>query len=191
MIVALRRLSADFLKKYKLTNMFFPNFRIKLRLNGKGFTLVEILVAVVIVVIIIGAAIGVFASVSRSKQKIALLKEVEDNARYAMECMSRDIRMASELGAGESMTCDSELDFAGDKRYLLQNDTIKIRRVPPDYEPLTSSEVKVTDLQFCVFDKNADGDDIHPSVTILMAVESAKDSSIKLRIQTTVSTKIY
>ena len=166
--------------------------------NKKGFTLIEILVAITIFSILITIVLGIFSSTLQIRQRYNQIKEIEDNARYTMELMSREIRMAQSIDAGEATSPpDSEIDFtnsfaeaisfcradstgtcdsSGD--YLAKNNTV-----------LTSNKVKITNLTFYV--NNFDlVNGPHPRVTISMTM-SSNDDSVSMNFQTTVSLRNY
>ena len=172
--------------------MFFLEIKTKLNLHKKGFTLIETLVAVTMVALIITTAIGIFISTAGSGQRITQLKTVEDNARYSMEVMSRELRMALTVysdGAGE---CNDELDFINangeSERYSLSDGQL-IKTVTGVSETITSQKVRVSELDFCVNDFV--NEDVQPRINILMTVESVKNPSVKISLQTTVSIRAY
>ena len=172
--------------------MFFLEIKTKLNLNKKGFTLFETLIAVAMVALIIATVIGIFLSTAGGERRVTQLKTVEDNARYSMETMSREIRMGLALYSDEAGECDDELDFVNangeSERYGLSNGQL-IKTVTGVSEAITSQKVKVSELDFCV--NNFVGEDVQPRVTILITIESAKDPLAKISLQTTVSLRAY
>lgn len=60
----------------------------------KGYTIVEIMVAITIFVVIIAAPVGFLISTLKAQQKILFSQELLDNTSYAIEYMSRALRMA-------------------------------------------------------------------------------------------------
>jgi prepilin-type N-terminal cleavage/methylation domain-containing protein len=177
--------------------MSFLKAKTKIIFCDKGFTLVEILVASFIALLVIAAAIGVFVSTVSGEKKVAQLKTVEDNARYAMETMSREIRMAHEISSTMSGECTSTLTFENSEGevqeyYLsaLPGGGQQLRKfVSSDDEPITSPEVNVGELIFCVNDFDALG--IQPRASINITLESVDDSSSTISLQTTVSIRIF
>ena len=79
-------------------------------MKEKSFTLIELLVSITIFVLVVAAAIGIFVSSLQGKQRVNQLKEIEDNARYAMEIMSREIRMGT-ISNSQAGNNDSDLIF--------------------------------------------------------------------------------
>ena len=159
--------------------------------KNQGFTLIELLVSITIFVLVVAAAIGIFVSSLQGKQRVNQLKEIEDNARYAMELMSREIRMAQGIAGDEAGTANSEIDFSSVKfcransggncdsngNYLARNNNL-----------VTSNRIKINNLIFYVNDFSTDVD--QPRVTISMTVASS-DDSVKMNFQTTISPRIY
>ncbi len=62
---------------------------------SKGFSLVELMVAMLIGLLVIAAAAGIFLTNRRTYTATENLSRVQENARFAFELMSRDIREAS------------------------------------------------------------------------------------------------
>lgn len=77
--------------------------------NRKAFTLVEILTVVVLGAIIISAAYGVYLASYKSYKYNSESAELTQNARIALERMSREIRQAQEIINPQTMppTADS------------------------------------------------------------------------------------
>lgn len=61
----------------------------------KGFSLVELMVAMLIGLLVVAAAVGIFLTNRRTYAATENLSRVQENARFAFELMSRDIREAS------------------------------------------------------------------------------------------------
>lgn len=63
-----------------------------------GFTLVELMVALTLGLIVIAALIGVFIANNQNYRQNEALAVVQDNARFALDVMSRDLAMAGYWG---------------------------------------------------------------------------------------------
>jgi len=180
--------------------------RLNVKIN-KGFTLIEMMVAVLIFSIVVGAVIGVFVSALQVQRYNLAYQQLLDQTSYAMEYMSRAIRMA--------VKDDGACGFSGNN-YRVSNDNTKIEfqnyegdcqefyldtSVDPnqlvtskgaDYLdiPLTSNNLNVTSLNFGV--TGAPGsefsDDVQPRVTIFMGIQrEGAGPQPKITIQTTIS----
>jgi type II secretory pathway pseudopilin PulG len=63
--------------------------------TNKGFTLIEIMVATVIFMLIMVSAIGALVTTSHSAKKAKALRSAMDNVNYAMDNVSRNLRLGS------------------------------------------------------------------------------------------------
>ncbi|KPJ73628.1 hypothetical protein AMJ48_00105 [Parcubacteria bacterium DG_74_1] len=171
--------------------MSFLKAKIKLSFSNQGFTLIELFVTSFIVILVITVAIGVFVSSVTGEKEVTRIKTVEDNARYAMETMSREIRTAQEITSPPGV-CSNSLDFFSStgfpQRYGLDSQKL-MAGIGLNSRSLTSSEVNVSELVFCVNDFV--GEDVQPRVTIAMNIESVSDPSSSISLQTTVSIMSY
>ncbi len=77
-----------------------------LRAPQTGLTLIELMVAMTLGLIIMGAAVQVFSANKKSYRLNSALARVQENGRFAMQSMARDIRMAGYVG------CRSRVQFA-------------------------------------------------------------------------------
>jgi type IV pilus assembly protein PilW len=75
------------LKGHELGAPTFPR-------RAVGFSLVELLVAMTIGLVVLGGLYGVFTIQNKTFSKQELIVEMQQNARAAMDMMSREIRMA-------------------------------------------------------------------------------------------------
>ena len=69
-----------------------------------GFTLVELMVAMLISLLLMGGVIQVFSSSSKSYRNHEGLSRIQENGRFAMEFLSRDIRMADFWGCANTIS---------------------------------------------------------------------------------------
>ena len=70
----------------------------------RGYTLIEVMVAVGIFTIVIAAPTGFFVSSLKGQQKALASQEVLDETSYALEYISRSLRMAK-----KELNCESKL----------------------------------------------------------------------------------
>jgi prepilin-type N-terminal cleavage/methylation domain-containing protein len=73
-------------------------------LDRSGFTIVELLVVMLISGLVISSAVGLLKTVRSSSRTERLVVDVQDNARYAISMLTRDL-----MEAGQGM--DPSLDF--------------------------------------------------------------------------------
>ena len=68
------------------------------RSRTAGLTLVELLVAMTLGLVILGSVIGVFSGNRRTSQLNAAMTNMQENARFALNTIASDIRMAGHQG---------------------------------------------------------------------------------------------
>jgi len=157
--------------------------------NKKGLTLIELIIALAIFSIVVLLVSDIFLDVIKGQRRSIGIQNIEENLRYTLERMSREIRM-SEVKTGEGTF--SSLDITAHKptgdedvSYKLSSDEITRNDIP-----ITSKNtVKITELKFYV-KKNS----VQPRVTIVIKAESkdGKQEQIsKIHLQTTVVSREY
>lgn len=65
---------------------------------AKGFTLVELLIAITLGLLVLGGVVLVFQSNSQNYRQNEALASLQDNARYALDVLGRDLSMAGYWG---------------------------------------------------------------------------------------------
>jgi len=84
----------------KTTTTFVPLSHLPSR--NLGFSLIELMIAMVLGITVIGGAIAAFSSASRSGELSQAISQLQANARFALDAVSTDIRMAGHLGCASS-----------------------------------------------------------------------------------------
>lgn len=178
---------------------------LNVKMANRGFSLIEILVAIAIFSVIVGTAMGVFASAIKSQKRVLAQQELLDQTSYAMEYISRALRMARKdisgsclttVGAGNNYETDGNrirfLNYLNKcQEFFFENNQIKERKstdsTAANFEaslPLTAQKILVN--QFKV---NLSGQDqidyLQPAVTIFWDILGREQTSMK--IQTTIS----
>lgn len=172
--------------------------------------MVEVLVSVLIFSIITGAAMQVFITAVNSQKKILAQQEVIDQTSYAIEYMSRSIRMAKKDVDG--VCINSKLNYENPDsnessimflklnqseeayfcyRFFLQNDRLMVykKNLMTSEEtvlPLTSTStiLSINSLKFHISDEDQ-YDNLQPAVTIVWDMDGS--DGVVNQIQTTVS----
>jgi prepilin-type N-terminal cleavage/methylation domain-containing protein len=176
----------------------------------RGFTLIEIMVATSIFMIIMLMAMGALVTTSDTAKKSQALRTAMDNVSFAMESMTRTLRMGQDYlcvnsGAGVSLplstltTADCDLSSSGggaivfkpaqhtsqDTAFMISGSTLQ--RCSPGCVDITSPEVSIEDLRFYVRGSDLD-DSIQPSIYItIKGVVTIKGEDSTFAIQTSVS----
>jgi len=184
----------------------------RLRQNKKGFTLVEIMVGVVIFSIMIGAISGLFSSSLRAQRRSLATEEVLGQSSYALEYMSRALRMAKKELFSYPVHCLSNFGYNYENT---AGDTAKIRFIKFDYDQnqdacyefslaagllqetktnlqtgvatsqtLTSADLQISQLKFHLVGQSQN-DDLQPRVTIVADVTGKQN--VEIKIQTSIS----
>lgn len=171
----------------------------------KGFTLIEMMVAVVIFSLIMGAISGLFISVLRVQKRTLASQRLLDQTSYAMEYMSRTLRMAKKDLTGNCITSGTNyqktrggagLKFINYKdecwEFFLESSQLKETRKigTPQQETLglTSSELQIISLNFNLRGESQTDND-QPMVTLFLSIRSVGVGSDQpeIKIQTTIS----
>lgn len=152
--------------------------------NNKGFTLIELMIATVIFMMIMITAIGALVSTSNASKKSKALRSAMDNVNYAMDSMSRNLRLGSNYYCGSvSFPVTQVLDCSGgdelafipaehvdaDTYFRLNLGAIEKceQNKTPQCIGLTAPEVEITDLVFYVRGTDS-SDGVQPSILILV-----------------------
>lgn len=177
-------------------------------MKNKGFTLAELLVTMVIFVAVISAVIAIFGRVLEQQRRTFTLQNVQDNARYALEAIAREVRMADVLtpDIGDPQAGGFEqleiINYKGEEVVFrwFYNEPYKQFKVSRDdgatFTPLTSEDVEITNFQFYVR-KCTTGEDpieVQPRVTVSISIRSADPlykAKTEMYLATTVSTRMY
>ena len=152
-----------------------------------GLTLIELIVAVGIFGLVVVMSISICISVLLSQRRIIALRNVEDNVRFALESMAREIRTGKNFSKNNDL-----LSFTNAKGesiiYGLNNGVIeKSSDGGSSYFSVTGSEANVNYLDFYLMGQ-APGDGLEPRITITIGITSQiGNQSVNLKVQTTIS----
>jgi|YelNatPaOPRAMG01_1025707.scaffolds.fasta_scaffold21176_7 prepilin-type N-terminal cleavage/methylation domain-containing protein len=163
----------------------------KIKEQNSGFTIVEMLVATAIFLTVIGITTGTFLVSLRTQSYLLASVNATENISYALEVMSREIRMGKDFFSPTEDT----LNFLNidDKAvvYRLNSDTLQIERSigGGEFRALTSPDVRVLDLKF-IINGAARDDNQQVKVTILAKIAGyAGRRQIETYLETTVSSR--
>lgn len=173
---------------------------------GRGFTLIEMMVTITIFSIVIGVILGIFIS-GVQQQRIALTGQVLlDQTSYALEYMSRALRMArkellspaclSQNGlnyeitrSGAGLKFINHLQNDDCQEFFLESGQLKYwKKSTGETLPLTSNKLEIAQLKFNLAGESQ-GDNLQPRVTIFSEVKGkgTLEASQRIKIQTTIS----
>ena len=178
----------------------------------KGFTLIELLVAISIFVVAITSITSIYIAIIRSQQKSNIQRLTSQDARYAMETITREVRMATGTDiepairvAGKNLiivTKNWETKETTTKTFSWDNNAILL-----DGQAITSSAVKVTAFtlensiplnEYNPADPTLEKPPRQPVITIAITTEHTEESEetpahrrSKTTLRTTISSRDY
>jgi len=151
---------------------------------------VELLVGAAVFSLTIAVSIGLFTTVMQSQRKSRALQDVQENGRYLMWYISKEIRMSTIDNSEDGDTSQLFLthpehgavtySFGGDGEFLRNG------------EKLNADEVNVVGK--FIIDGKASGDKEWPRVTVAMKVLTAglkPEEAADIKLQTTFSQHQY
>ncbi|MEK7537241.1 MAG: prepilin-type N-terminal cleavage/methylation domain-containing protein [Patescibacteria group bacterium] len=166
-------------------------------MSKKGFTLVELIVAVFIFSVLMVIAVGSFVSALSLQRRALNIKKVEENSRFILELMAREIRVANPInttdngcpGSGTSILTFQH-PVNGLIEYSLSGNQVH-RKVDGADSIISNPDIEVSRLTFCV-SGNAVSDDRQPRVTIILSLKTGGAAAEKANIdlQTTASQRV-
>lgn len=183
-------------------NLFFKKIKAE-----RGVSLIELVVSITLFSVLILSATQIFKMVIDGQRSSISAQNVQENMRYAMEKMSKEIRMAQI----SNKTCDSaainkvfntadagrELYFKNKNgeciTYYLENNRLKIM-VGAVTGFITPAKVEVSNLKFYIDDDLiAAFHSKQPYVTMAMDVKAIGQAihEQRMKIQMTVSSRYY
>lgn len=172
--------------------------------DGRGFTLVEVLVSVGIFSVVMLIATGSVFTIVSANKKTHTLKSVMTNLNFALEDMAREMRVGSGYQCGVSggdcqlgdtifrFTSNRDLDGVGGNdtmEYSFSGGRLYQRRFGTDPSPvaITAAEISITSMKFYVIGSgSSDGKQPRVLITIVGSVGVGQSRST-FKIQTTVS----
>lgn len=174
-----------------------------------GFSLIELIVVLAIFSTVITVVVGSFLVMLQSQRAVLAEKDVAENARFALEYMSRQMRVVNRYdgGAGQPVGCvpiDTSFDTPGESEifflsqsdeclhFFVQNGVLKFENDLGIQDLTSPSEVFVEAISFAATGET-EIDSLQPRVTIAITARGAGDSewanSARATIQTTVSVR--
>ncbi|MDP3003999.1 MAG: type II secretion system protein [Candidatus Azambacteria bacterium] len=152
-----------------------------------GLTLIELIVAIGIFGLVVNMVFGIFGLAIVSQRRIIALRNVEDNIRFTIESMAREVRTGKNFSSSVG-----SLSFTNAKGesviYRLNGGVVeKSSDGGVNYLAVTGSETNVNYLNFYLVGQAA-GDGLQPRVTVIMgATSQVGNQSANSKVQTTIS----
>ena len=178
--------------------------------KNQGFTLAEILITVAILASVFSIVSGLFFSAVQSQRRSLALQDLLKEVSYAMEYMSRQLRMAQKSDAGVPCTGPILKNYATTSNnikfrsyqdtgecleFSLIADRLKVIKdmggPPPLLEDfLTSENIIVESFNVVVIGDDEEDPNTQPKITISLKARAKgekQESRPEIQIQTTVS----
>jgi len=156
----------------------------------RGFTLIEFIVAVAIFVVVVLIAAGALLSIIEANRKTQSSKSVINNLNFALEGMSRSIRVGTDYsGGGSTITF---LNSEGDTVTYRRQGTVVEREIAGGgFTAMTAPEVIIDRLNFFI-DGEDPSDQTQPSVIIVLQGHVGTDPATRtdFSVQTLVSQRL-
>lgn len=174
-----------------------------------GFSLIEMIIAMAIFTVVISVVAMVFSNSSSYQKRILAGQEVENNARYIAEFISRELRTTREINSGQVSSSLNDTDFIfknyrGEIITYCQADAtgacdsiagefvarINGTNPPPTAQIINTSTVRIDNLRFVTNNFSA----LPPQqkiITIFFTVRSVDYPTIKIDMQTSITARLY
>jgi prepilin-type N-terminal cleavage/methylation domain-containing protein len=170
-------------------------------MKNQGFTLIEIAVSLSIFAILITLTMGAFLRGFYLQKKVIEMQAVQREAAYLMEIVSREIRTASDVDAGQAQNTDSSLTISnheGDSLIFCRSSVegVCTNNNTGEYfamgqvgamSVINASDIKVNRLIFYT----SSFTNQQPLVTISMELQSRKDPTVVMSLQSSVAMRLY
>jgi prepilin-type N-terminal cleavage/methylation domain-containing protein len=129
----------------------------------KGFSLLELIIYIAIIGVFLVSVIQFTTTIIRAGEKAKVLNEVQQNARFAMERMKREIRTADGVNTGSStfsshpgvLSLEHDTPALDPTVFDLSSGTLQITQGAGSAIDLTSSKVEVSN--FVLHDRSVSG----------------------------------
>lgn len=152
--------------------------------NGQGFTLIELLVAMTVFITVIMVVLGLFSSAIKAQRKAFAMQNVQENARFLIEFMAKEIRMST-INSSTFGSLSLTRPDGSTVIYTISGGKIE-RTSSLSSGPISSDEVFVSGTFYT--EGIGPGDGLQPKLTIALEIESmgvrAEEKS-EIHIQTT------
>lgn len=178
-----------------------------------GFTLIEVLVSLAIFTIVVTMSVGALMTIIGADAKERNLQSIMTNLTFALDEMTRDIRTGSDYFCGAAvdlptdgtatLNCESggeafAFNEGGESltknasspriAFKVDNGVLKRRLGNGSWEPMTSPNIRLTDVRFYVSGATR-GDAESPTMTLFMkgtAGDNNDPAQSEFNIETTV-----
>lgn len=116
----------------------------------EGFTLIEVLIYIAVSAVMVFVVVGFAREILKVRNKITIVSKVEQNARYAMSRMVKEIREAEDIEVLDQNTIILQVADLGRNPIVfdLGNGILYMKEGQGDFTALTGNDVKVGEVLF-------------------------------------------
>jgi len=155
-----------------------------------GLTMIELIVAIGIFGLVVGMTVGIFVLSIISQRRIIALRNTEDNIRFSIEAMAREMKTGQSFSGGGSSIAFTNARGEAAVYRLNSNVIEKSSDGGASYSAVSGAEIVVNYLNFYLMGQ-AIGDGLEPRVTVAIGVTSSVgNQTANLKIQTTISERL-
>lgn len=179
----------------------------KSKTKHKAFSLVELMVAMSIFFLVITTSTAVFANIMNTKKKTKNTQKNIEDMKYAIELMTKNIRMSSNIGGSSSVvyTHNNSQDKCVSYRFSASNKLETLETAIPggipencnlagtypsaSYVPMVSGDINASESRFDITPSTSN---LVGKVVILISITSGSGSSNDaVKLQTVASLRDY
>jgi len=147
-------------------------------------TLIELVVALAIFLVVLIVATSIFLTAIKNQRKAFVTQNLQDNTRYIIEAMTKEIRMSQII----STVNGKELDILAFSNLFPDGQAVKYKfesnKITRNTEQINSAKVEINGDFYL-------GTTSQPKVTIVMRVKPAGASQPEIKVQNTISSRSY
>lgn len=168
-------------------------------MSNRGFTLVETLIYIAIIGGIVVSFVSFALNISKSRQKTFVAQEVQANARFALETISRAIQSGSGINKSASVFDSDQGKLSVVKADVKLNPTVinlsadngvlQIKEGDSPVVPITSGAVRVINLSFSDLSSGSARENIKIDLTVGFVTSSDTGSQYSQSLETAVSVR--
>jgi prepilin-type N-terminal cleavage/methylation domain-containing protein len=170
-------------------------------MKKQGFTLIEVAVALSIFGVLMTVTMGAFLRGFYLQKKVIEMQAVQREAAYLMEIVSREIRTASSVDSNQAQNLDSSFrinNYQGVPLTFCRSDAYGVctNNNTGEYfamgqsgamSVINASDIKISRLVFYT----SSFTNQQPLATISMELQSRKDPSVVVSLQSSVAMRLY
>lgn len=156
-------------------------------MKKNAFTLIELIVGMTIFIIVISVVLSLFMTGLRGQRNIIAQQNVQDNARYLLGFIAKELRMG-EIDSVSNSTLEITRPDGESVTYVFNSADKTIERTDSSTSgPINSDNVLITGSFYGL---GIGDDNQQPRITIIMKVETIgekEEEKVEINIQTTLS----